>query len=404
MNKYIAILTHFHVCNFGANMQALSTYSYLQNHGWNPIMIDWASYQQKLFSNVSQEQQKAHDDFVKTHFKMTPPLNDEDEIISYLEKNEIYNVIVGSDAVFGIETFLERWRLDKKGFHHRKSSPDKLFPNTFWLSKLVTKNKFKVAMMSVSSQNAAYQLFSSTIRQDMKKCLQRYDYISVRDKWTQQMIKKVSERWVPVTPDPVWAFGVNVLDKETKEKFLKRMEITSPYILLGFQNAYPESTKAWLDDFVPLAKKNGYTCIPLPFAFGYFNYPYDKQISLPLSPMDWYRLIKYSSGYVGYNMHPVIASMSNNIPCFSIDNYGITIAKVYNIEQSSKIYDIFLQSNRLDYRCNIRKFFKGHALSPADIMQRLLDYNYESGAKFADAQRETYNHMMIQITNLFKQN
>lgn len=218
------------------------------------------------------------------------------------------------------------------------------------------------------------------------------------------MIKKVSERWVPVTPDPVWAFGVNVLDKETKEKFLKRMEITSPYILLGFQNAYPESTKAWLDDFVPLAKKNGYTCIPLPFAFGYFNYPYDKQISLPLSPMDWYRLIKYSSGYVGYNMHPVIASMSNNIPCFSIDNYGITIAKVYNIEQSSKIYDIFLQSNRLDYRCNIRKFFKGHALSPADIMQRLLDYNYESGAKFADAQRETYNHMMIQITNLFKQN
>ena len=37
----IGILTFANVPNFGAKLQALSTISYLQNHGYNPILIKW---------------------------------------------------------------------------------------------------------------------------------------------------------------------------------------------------------------------------------------------------------------------------------------------------------------------------------------------------------------------------
>lgn len=35
----IGILTYYRVANFGANLQAVSTYYYLKNNGYNPLFI-----------------------------------------------------------------------------------------------------------------------------------------------------------------------------------------------------------------------------------------------------------------------------------------------------------------------------------------------------------------------------
>ena len=37
----IGLLTYHWVANYGANLQALSTYCYLDNNGYNPIIINW---------------------------------------------------------------------------------------------------------------------------------------------------------------------------------------------------------------------------------------------------------------------------------------------------------------------------------------------------------------------------
>ena len=74
----------------------------------------------------------------------------------------------------------------------------------------------------------------------------------------------------------MWAFEENYNDHETKEAFLKRMNIDKSYILLGFQNVLPEKTASWIGQFMSLAHQSGYKCIPLPFAFGYMPYEYDK--------------------------------------------------------------------------------------------------------------------------------
>lgn len=39
----IGILTYYRVANFGANLQAVSTYYYLKNNGYNPLFILYES-------------------------------------------------------------------------------------------------------------------------------------------------------------------------------------------------------------------------------------------------------------------------------------------------------------------------------------------------------------------------
>ena len=63
----IGILTFYRVANFGANLQALSTYSYLKNRGYNPIFIYYESERTEYVfkqSCISQEQKFAHLNFV----------------------------------------------------------------------------------------------------------------------------------------------------------------------------------------------------------------------------------------------------------------------------------------------------------------------------------------------------
>lgn len=68
-----------------------------------------------------------------------------------------------------------------------------------------------------------------------------------------------------------------------------------------------------MDEFVELASNKDLVCVSLPFAQirSAIKCPYE--ISLPLSPIDWYALIKYSSGYIGNNMHPIVVSLHNQI-------------------------------------------------------------------------------------------
>lgn len=401
-NKKIAVLTHFNVCNFGANMQAVSTSAYLRKNGWDPVFINWNQYQNSLFTNVPKVQQDAHRNFVYNSLEVSQDLSNEKEIIAYLNEHEIKNIIVGSDAVFCLSTWLDRFVLNRKGIHIKKFTPDKVFPNVFWLSELQSDRLFNIAMMSVSSQNAYYKLLSKKVKEGIKRCIQRYDYISVRDEWTQKMVYDIGDRNVSVTPDPMWAFETNYDDTEIEEDFLTRMHIKKPYLLLGFQYAYPEKSQKWLEKFVTMAHHAGFQCLPLPFAFGYMPFDYDQQIEFPLSPMDWYRLIKYSKGYIGYNMHPIIVSMANNVPCFSIDNYGINIAKFFNIKESSKIYDIFKRANRLDCRCNLCEFFYTSRYSPSYVFEKILSYDSQTGLTFAQKQRIDYNLMMNNILKLFE--
>lgn len=75
-----------------------------------------------------------------------------------------------------------------------------------------------------------------------------------------------------------------------REDILKRFHLPEKYLLVSFFDSYKVS-QSWMDEFVELASNKNLVCVPLPFAQirSAIKCPYE--ISLPLSPIDWYALI-----------------------------------------------------------------------------------------------------------------
>ncbi len=350
----IGILTYHAACNFGANLQILSTIFYLHNQGHNPIIINWFTKELENYylKNTPSLQVEEHKNFRDKYFPLTNRCFNDEDIIKEIEKNKIEAIIVGSDAVAQHHPFLSRIVFPcKKIITIKKVSKDRTFPNPFWGSFYnLLEKKIPLVMMSASSQNSAYKLTPNFERKEMNLHLSNFSFISVRDQWTSKMIQYISNNKIQpkVTPDPVFAFNNNIDIQPSKEEILQKFNLPADYYLLSFLNQ-KYITVDWLNEFEKLATEKGIASVALPFPQGIkFNHPLKYEINLPLSPIDWYALIKYSKGYIGNNMHPIVVCLHNGVPCFSFDNYGIVKYRLYTQKNSSKIYHIMKRFNVMD--------------------------------------------------------
>ena len=175
----IGILTYYRVANFGANLQAVSTYYYLAKHGHHPILINYAPLDTAVKSMGAGESVQA-----QVHYKFLDSLSlnetsvcrDSHEVMTAINQWGIEAVIVGSDAVVQHHPFLSRiHRGRRKPFWIGKKNPDKSFPNPFWGVGIDL--SIPMAMMSVSSQNSQYELFSRKLKERMADALSRMKYI-----------------------------------------------------------------------------------------------------------------------------------------------------------------------------------------------------------------------------------
>ena len=99
----IGILTFFNGFNFGANLQAVSTYLYLKKHGHTPIFINYKSKENyNRWLNLHQNNQfQEHLRFVNSIIKnQTPFCHNSEEIMDVINSEKIDAVIIGSDAVW----------------------------------------------------------------------------------------------------------------------------------------------------------------------------------------------------------------------------------------------------------------------------------------------------------------
>ena len=404
----IGILTYHAVSNFGANLQALSTYCFLQNNGHEPIVINWYTKElENAYRNeVPECQNRCHENFRNERFNMTRRCYNAKDIASEISRLGIESVIIGSDAVAQHFTFWSRVTLSKQTIIHvRKVTSDRLFPNPFWGTFLdYLKRPVPIALMSVSNQNSPFQKMTLREKELMRERIKSYAFISTRDSWTSKMYSYISDNEVvpSVTPDPVFALNQNVGyvpgEKDIREKY----NLRSPYFLFSFHDSSTVSTK-WLSEFERIANKKGIECVAFPFPAGItFEHPFKKSILLPLDPLDWYSLIKYSSGYIGHNMHPIIVSLLNQVPCFSFDHYGIVKYRLIVKEETSKIYHIMnkfgVQNNRISCAS-----YNYKAPSPQDVFERLETFDKHSVRVMALSYLDSYNSMMSDILNRFQE-
>lgn len=397
----IGILTFYKVCNFGANLQALSTYSYLKQNGHEPIMIDYQSVFTENEWNKAKltTQGQVHDSFLELNLpRQTRVCHNLEELNRVIEYYSIESIIIGSDAVVQHHPLRDRIKKGRRRpFYIEHCRPESMFPNLFW--GIGFSSKIPCSMLSVSSQNSEYSHFSRKTRAGMKACLSNLKYISVRDTWTQSMFEEFGFK-VDVTPDPVFAFNYNCGDiVPSKEEILEKHKIPSNYILVSLhdQSLSEEALRELKSGF----ERNDLQCVAFPMPKGVnFKHNFDYEVTTPLSPIDWYALIKNARGYVGSNMHPIIVSLHNSVPCFSIDHWGTTdFWGRRRDDGSSKVEHILGTYNLAQNRVPIN--YKSENLVD-NIIQKIVDFPIDKVSQISLLKYKKYEEMMCKILDAIK--
>lgn len=390
----IAILTHSVAHNFGANLQALSTACYLKNHNYHPVFHQWGAYLPETIS----EQDKMHVSFLKDcGFKMSEPLESDNDFLSFLESEEIKRIIVGSDCVLTYDGSRFPFRLTRRGFVRIKKSQDYEFPNPFWLPFLFERDGYKRALMSASTGGAsAMKIKEGHVTDRMKNLLNSFNYISVRDTFTQKFVCNLLplRKDVVLTPDPVFGFNNNVKNVPSEEDIRNKYGIEGKYFIISFyQSCWPNQD--WADSIMKEAHKEGVVCVSTMMPQGGRNSNFDIDIELPLNPLEWYALIKYSNGYIGNNMHPIIVAIHNKVPFYSFNIHGRSyLHGRIQLIRTSKEYDLL---HRFGLHNNVAPQPFLRFISPKHIINKLNSFDMKKCEYASDFMQQEYEHMMSDI-------
>lgn len=401
----IGLLAYHSVCNFGAMLQLLSTYMFLENHGHEPVVINWVAkdLEEYYAQNTPVSQIENQKKLRLKLWKETCLCRTIEDVANIISTEHIEAVIIGSDAVAQHHPLFERIIFPCRNIIAiNPVTSDVVFPNPFWgiwtdyLDKPVP-----VALMSAASQDSKYKYISKKLRKQMKERIRAFCYVSVRDVDTQKMFSFITEgQCCPsVTPDPVFAFNQNAASLvPSKEELMKKYGLSDKYMLISFKNEKRSNvSQTWLNKFQDIAKHHGIQCVSLPFSTSLSAGKLESEIALPLNPIDWYALLKYSCGYIGNNMHPIVVCIHNAVPFFSFDNYGTKHANgLFCDSSTSKIRHILKVANLLDCRIASNSLFR-RTPSPEHVFNKLQTFDKAKCITFAQSYLCKYNEMMTTI-------
>ncbi len=397
----VGILTYHWVSNFGANLQALSTYKFIERTGNQPVIINWIpdDVKRNYVYRVSREQNAIHEEFAKKHFtSITRICHNSNDIAQVIDEENLDIVVIGSDAVFTYKPLRSRIVLCRSGLRYFKPLSDNDFPNPFWGDFLdMVKHPIKIASLSASAQNTPfYQITSKKKKKHFQSYLERFSFLTVRDIWTREMIEYLTNNTISptITPDPMFGFNYNV--KPTDDLVItKLIGKDVPYAILSITT--PLLDDKWAIELEKEFSNVGITLIGLAQTNKRFKSPLKNNVTLPLDPMDWYNLIKFSKGYIGELMHPVLVALHNSVPVFAIDLYGFKKDNKLD-EKSSKTFQIMQRFGLLDNYYH-RLLGKGTP-TPKYVLNQVLSFDREKCAQMSKVLYLEYKSMMNKVLSI----
>ena len=396
----IGILTYHCVPNYGAQLQAISTVGYFKRCGHEPIVLHW--YPKDLedmytSGRIPSEQVSIHQNLTETVLPLSRLCRTEDELISEINRLEIDAIFSGSDALFKYLPDKCCEYIDKrhlKLIHVKRQLSESLDGNPFWggfISKL--KRAIPAVAYSVSSQNCPFYMMSKAEKQRMQAFLSNYTKITTRDEWTKKMVETITGATdIQITPDPVFSFNQNCyLEMPSISNLKEKYDLSDKYALISFSDKFINAS--YVKELESELLKCGLQPIVLPMPEGVFDFGIKKKIELPLSPLEWYVLIKYASAYIGERMHPIVVSIHNSTPFFCFDEYGICTKKILGLykhynRESSKIFSIVNKAELSDYVYSYKS--KGKMPTPNDVVKKLIDFPQNRCLSFASAFQKTF--------------
>lgn len=404
----IGILTYHCPPNFGAQLQAVSTVGFLRQVGHEVIVLNWYPKDlEEMYSHrIPPQQVICHNQFAQKSLPLSEKCQKENDLIAIVDSLHLDAIIAGSDALFKYIPLKKYRHFSKRKlkyiYNFTPLSCERLDGNPFFgafLDKL--QNRIPASTYAVSSQNCPFSSMTEREKRSMRDALSNYRMITVRDEWTKRMVENITKRKdIRIFPDPVFSFNSNCyLSVPSKKEIFERFNLHDDYILLSFSNWH--TSQDYIHSIAEEVNLRGLQPVALPMPEKLFAAGIDKQIDLPINPLDWYALIIHSKGFIGERMHPIVVCLHNAIPFFSFDEYGIKEEKglfskkmVYN-PSSSKTYLIVSEAGLSD---NLYSYKGATQLpSPQHVVNMLLRFDTPKCKSFANLKQEEYQEGMKAI-------
>lgn len=390
----IGILTHHWVYNFGANLQTLSTVGFIERSGHTPFVINWIPQDSEIDYSHSTlpSQVSCFKEFQKQYMPLTALCRTTEDIAAIIRKCNIERVIIGSDTVFK----LRKEHFSIKKFKNISPRFNNTFPNPFWGDFLNWDISPSIRAYSAATFDTNPHQFDSK-KNEIKAALLKFEKISVRDNATQNFISYFTDQKIipEITPDPVFGFNNNITKIITKEEITRKFNLPENYVLACFTEYYRTKINSWVQKLADKLQK-GYNLplYELPRQTGEQLLNIKQITPNNITPLEWYYIIKYSKGYIGQLMHPIIVAMHNVVPFYCMDYYGLRRFKGFNIDYTtSKVYQIVKSADMLDRYCHIGEYFS--TLPDIDIvLDKLFQGDLEKRLAWSrNKQEESFNSM-----------
>ena len=345
----IGILTFHRPANFGANLQAYSSYRYFTSLGHDVKVINYIrDVDIKYKNNVVKTQIDAHINFVEKKLPITREVYTTEELQALVMEENFNAIAIGADAV---------WR----------SPVDDCVFFAKWLFECPDIANIPVISMSAAHMGNGFMNISNDKRRAIKDCLDKFTFISTRDTWTRDMINRDIfngvEKVQVINPDPVF-----MLDKYNDEVWDSQGVCEAKKYYIMSLNANWDKGRMgkihlnWFKKFKTIVNNHGYKLVELPIPEGVSGMPFDYTIPYPIDPLQWYLWIKNAKTYCGLRFHAIVSSISAGTPFFSIDSYGTCTRYTYLLQklgfyklaakgdENSKIRNILKDSRFEEYR------------------------------------------------------
>jgi polysaccharide pyruvyl transferase WcaK-like protein len=349
--KKIGVLTYHHVINDGgvlqAYSQAIALKKYFKNE--NVEIIDYRAKKtikrervlyliggviKRDFNRIKKYMK------IKRFIKKEMPLSkkkliSDDYKKSILFLKEKYDaIVVGSDEV---------WK--SLYFDKDVKKSGRPFPNIYFLS---TELKCKKIALAASANRCEYENISKKNRELGGKLLQAFDFISVRDEHTRDLIERLGVKKTIKVPDPTFTFELKDYDKKIKDVLKKRnVDINKPIVCFRLGSDTPkkiELCKKAKEYF----KKKGYQIVSI----GGYNKFADINLTGLFNPFEWASVFKFFDFCITDRFHGTIFCLKNGTPFLSVDEdeyYKRIKSKIIDLLEDFSMMDNYLYLDGTDY-------------------------------------------------------
>lgn len=389
----IGILTYHRPCNFGANLQAFASCSYLQSVGHEAKVLDFVRPVDISYSKtVPALQQEAHRQFVDTRLPLTRQATTPEELCDIAAEEQFDLIIIGADAV---------WRAPED---------DSIF-FAKWLFEDGRISSIPVCSISAAHMGMGFCKLSENKKEDIKRCLEQFKLITVRDEWTCHVINRDIfdgvEQNIYLNPDPVFNLSKYVGNETWENRGLEQ----GKYILMTLPKNWCKEgkkrpfRKLWFWRFKRLVNKAGYQLVEFPVPEGKSGMKFDACIDFPIDPMQWFLFIKNAKAFIGLRFHAIVSSISCGTAFYSIDNYGDKSSHRLHLDIIGK----HKEARALDVHSKIRNLLKDSPFedhrtgmnleweSPTNVINKLLKSDIKDIDNFKKKQLEIFQHNMTEI-------